>query len=257
MARIIDAITFHNEFDMFDIRYNILKDYVDEFVVVESMSSFGGLPKELNFPKIKDKYEKVKYYVNDDKYTEEEYKQAKESPNTGGVPRWMHEFVQKERIKNALEHLNDEDIVFVGDVDEIVDPKYYKEPPDKLTKFKLKVYTYFLNLRSNEVFCGTICTNYKEIKEGCLNHLRNNAEDKNTLEECGWHFTSQGGLEAVKQKIYDQYNPDVFNDWVYKTIDQRFGRADFIGRDFILKVDESEWPEYLKDNREKYLHLLK
>jgi hypothetical protein len=32
---------------------------------------------------------------------------------------------------------------------------------------------------------------------------------------------------------------------------------DFLGRNFIYKVDESQWPEYLKENREKYLHLLK
>ena len=256
--RIIDAITYHNEADLFDLRYNILKDVVDEFVVVESVTAFNGEPKELNFEKIKDKYPKVRYYVNKDEYTQDEVEQARKSPNTNnGIHRWMHEFLQKESIKKALTHLQDDDIVFVGDVDEIVEPMFYQNPPDKLTKFKLRVYTYYLNLRSNEQFWGPICARYGDIKNECLNHLRNNDERKNTIGECGWHFTNQGGLESVKKKIYDQYNPEVFNENLIEKLDERFGKVDFGGRDFILKVDESELPKYLLENKQRYLHLFK
>ena len=252
---IYDVITYHNEDFLFDLRYNILKDVVDEFIVVESTSTFAGYPKELNFPI--GKYPKVRYHVNQDQYTQEEIEQARNSPNTQGVERWMHEFLQKESIKKALTHLKDDDIVFVGDVDEIVEPMFYKDPPDKLTKFKLRVYTYYLNLRSTEQFWGPICARYGDIKNECLNHIRNLSETKNTVGDCGWHFTSQGGLDNVKKKLYDQYNPEVFNAEAYAGIEDRFGKVDFIGRDFKLEVDEKDWPEYLLKNRWKYKHLLK
>lgn len=253
---VIDAITFHNEYDLFDLRYNMLKDVVDEFVVVESTSTFAALPKPLNFERFKDKYPKVKYYVNRDEYTPEEIAFAKASPNTGGIDRWVLEFLQKESIQKALTHLNDDDLVFVGDVDEIWDAAVLQLPDNGIKKLRYRVYTYYLNLRSNEDFCGTILTKYKNIKDQCLNHLRNNGPN-NTKEYYGWHFTNMGGFDALKMKIFDQYNPEVFNTQTWANLNERYGKADFIGRDFILKEDESEWPEYLKINKERYKHLCK
>lgn len=253
---IYDAITFHNEYDLFDLRYRMLSPFVDEFIVVESPSSFGGLPKELNFPKIKDKYPKVKYYINPDVYTMEKVEFARASPNTNGVDRWVHEFLQKESIKEALTHLRDEDIVFVGDVDEIWSPELINNY-EKIRKLKLRVYTYYLNMRSDEQFWGGIQCQYKDIKDECLNHLRNASPEKNTEDYCGWHFTNQGGVQAVKEKVYDQYNPEVFNDDTYVNVENRFGKVDYVGRNFGLWVDESDWPQFLKDNREDYKHLMK
>lgn len=256
MTKVIDAITYHNEEDLFDLRYRMLEPYVDEFVVVESVTNFSGDPKQLNFPKIKDKYPKTTYYVNKDEYTPEEIAYAQSSNNTGGNQRWVHEFLQKESIQKALKHLDDEDMVFVGDVDEIWEPRLLNDY-HKLRKLKLRVYTYYLNLRSDEQFWGTIQARYKDIKGQCLNHLRNNEEGKNTEDYCGWHFTNQGGMIAVQNKIYDQYNPEVFGNQTYYSLPDRFGKRDYIGRDFKLEVDESDWPQFLKDNRESYQHLLK
>ena len=256
MSRIFDAITYHNEEDLFDLRYNTLDQFVDEFIVVESVSSFGGEPKELNFPRIKDKYPKVTYFVNDDTCTQEEIEYARQSPNTGGIPRWVHEFLQKESITKALTHLDDDDMVFVGDVDELWEPRLIDDY-ENLRKLKLRVYTYYLNLRSDEQFWGSIQCKFKDIKGQCLNHLRNNEEGKNTEDYCGWHFTNQGGIGAVRQKLYDQYNPEVFGNDAYYNLAARFGVMDYVGRKFNLWVDESELPEYLKLNKEKYKHLFK
>ncbi len=253
---IIDAITYHNEADLFDLRYQVLSPFVDEFVVVESTTSFGGEPKDLNFHKIKDKYEKVKYFINEDKYSPEEIEFARQSPNTGGYPRWIHEFLQKESIKKALTHLNDDDMVFVGDVDELWESRAIDDF-QKLRKLKLRVYTYFLNLRSDEEFWGPIQVRYGDMKNECLNHLRNNDEEKNTQEYYGWHFTNQGGEGAVRQKLYDQYNPEVFGNDAYYNLSARFGVMDYIGRRFALWEDESELPQYLKDHKDAYIHLFK
>ena len=47
--KIIDSFLFFNEFDMLDLRLNILDEYVDEFVLVESEVGFTGKPKRLFF----------------------------------------------------------------------------------------------------------------------------------------------------------------------------------------------------------------
>lgn len=248
---IIDVITYHNEVEMFDLRYNMLKDHVDQFVVVESVTTFGGLPKLLTFPK--DKYDKVKYYVNEDKFMPEEIDFAMKSQNTGGLQRWAHEFLQKESIQKAITHLNDEDTVYIGDVDEIWNPDITY---DKLTKIKLRVYAYYLNYRSSEEFWGPIVAKYKDIKGQCLNHLRNNGPN-NSEDYGGWHFTNIGGYDAVKMKVFDQYNPEVFGEDTWLHLTERFGKTDYVGRNFEFKEDESEWPQYLKDNKVLYKHLCK
>ena len=56
---IIDTTTFNGERELFDIRYNVLKDYVDEFRVIEFDQTFSGKPKESTFAQ---KYDKVSYF---------------------------------------------------------------------------------------------------------------------------------------------------------------------------------------------------
>ena len=47
--KIIDCITFFDNNFMFEIRYNILKDYVDYFVICESKFDHRNDEKKLNF----------------------------------------------------------------------------------------------------------------------------------------------------------------------------------------------------------------
>lgn len=254
---VIDVVTFNGEYDLFEIRYNILKDYVDEFIVVEAPTTFSGREKSLYFKHILDKYEKVKYFVIDENYTEEEKSLADNSPNTRGATHWRHEFLQKESIKKALTHLKDDDLVFIGDCDEIWEPIMATDNNGKPVKLKLLVYTYYLNNRSSEPFWGTLKARYGDIKNECLNHLRTNHERRMTINECGWHFTSL--KDGLKRKLEDSYTKESYaTDEVMSNLEENIeNNRDFLGRNFKYWIDEDGWPEYLKENREKYLHLLK
>lgn len=254
---IYDIITINNEFELFDIRYNVLKDYVNEFRVVEFDQTFSGKPKEFTFPEIHYKYDKVKYYpVSYDVWSKYE-DLAKSSPNTQygkGAEHWVREFCQKESIRDCLTDLEDDDVVFIGDCDEIWQTGRFFHTPSKL---KLKVYSYWLNNKSNEEFWGTLVASYKDIKDQCLNHLRTNV--LKTKDYAGWHFTSMGGHENVKKKLTDSYTqesyitPQVLNNLEHNILESK----DFLGRDFTYKIDEEDWPTYLKENRDKYKHLCK
>lgn len=257
---IIDCILYNGEAEIFDIRYNILKDFVSEFVVCECPITFSGKEKPLLFPQIQDKYKNVKYYVIDRINTKEEIEQAENSPNTIGAKHWVQEFLIKEQIKKALTHLKDEDIVFIGDCDEIWNPLRLENVKQQLRNQKWKsnmiVYTYFLNQKSSEKWNTGLITKYGNIKNNCLNHLRTDDGDR-ILIEGGFHFTSM--VKSLKQKLKDSYtDEDYATDEILDSLDENIKNdKDFLGRDFKYTKDESSWPQYLKDNREKYKHLMK
>lgn len=267
---VIDVICYNGEKDLFQLRYEILKDYVDEFIVVEFDKTFSGRSKlpyfDLDFKDLKDP--KIKYFhISEDTYSKYRVL-AISSPNTEygkGAEHWIREFCQKESIKDCLTHLQDDDIVFISDCDEIWNPeliKWQKETSSfgsstdfLLHKIYLKVYTYYLNNRSSEVFAGTIMGYYKYIKDRCLNHLRTNAMKIASSE--GWHFTSL--KDNLKHKLEDSYTSESYaTEAVMQNLENNVANnKDFLGRDFTYKVDESEWPEYLKSHRQDYQHLLK
>lgn len=254
---ICDVVTFNGENEIWDIRYNVLKDFVDKFIVCESPITFSGKEKPLYFEKIKGGYEKTIYYVIDEN-DPALWEMARNSPNTqygGGAQHWLREWVQKESILKALHDakLNSDDICFIGDVDEIWEMPEMVASPRKL---KLRVYSYWLNNRSNEEFWGTLVSRFHYIEDHCLNHLRSDTSIR-TKGYFGWHFTSQGGTDEVRRKLNDSYTKESYNtDWVQEHLRENITQSkDFLGRNFTYQKDESEWPEYIKKNQEKYARL--
>ena len=264
---VIDIITYNGEIDLLELRLNILYPYVDIFHIVEFTETFSGEKKNIQFMKYEDFHrlqnqkwwDKLRFHI----HKEEDYIKYKElaenSPNAKGAEHWRREFMMKESIKDCLTHLKDNDIVFIGDCDEIWHPAWLEEIIKKIpVKLKLNVYTYYLNNRSSEGFWGTLVSTYGYLKDKCLNHLRSNSNKKmRDPFEKGWHFTSMH--HQLAKKLTDSYteedyaHPSVLNDLQNNIENSR----DFLGRNFTYKVDESQWPDYLKENRSKYLHLLK
>ena len=75
----------------------------------------------------------------------------------------------------------------------------------------------------------------------------------------GWHFTSAGGIEEVRRKLNNSYSEDSYNTpQVQELLEERFIRnEDYLGRNFVFKLEESEHPEWLKENRDKFEPLYK
>jgi len=254
---IVDLFTYNGEMQIARLHMAIMAPTVDRFIIVEANKTFSGKDKPLYFFRdqryFKEWWNKIDYYVMNDWDDPLVWQQAVESPNTKGASHWKREFYIKECIHKAMEEfkVQDTDLVFIGDVDEVVDIASIKELPTP-TKAKLRVYTYWLNNRSTEVFHGTLIALYKDIKDKCLNHLRS---DKTLYSDryLGWHFTSQGGQNEVRRKLEDSYTNETLHTTVLQYLDENMKISrDFLGRDFTFIVDESEWPQYLKDNKAKY-----
>ena len=46
-----DCFIFNHEVELLEIRFNILNDYVDKFIITEGDITFSGLPKESHYLK--------------------------------------------------------------------------------------------------------------------------------------------------------------------------------------------------------------
>lgn len=264
---IYDIFTYNGEADILEIRLNILDEYVDQFIIVEATTTFSGNKKPLYYKAQKARFKKwkkkIKYFVIDDEYDPEIIALADRSPNVpaNGPSHWKREFCQKESIKKALTHLEPDDICVISDVDEIWNPQTAEKTllgDFDVLKLRQIVYSYYLNNRSSEPWAGPVVAKYLVVRISCLNHLRTRFTHK-LIDNSGWHFTSMGGLDEVRRKLNDSYTAESYNTPdVQAKLAERFGTSDYIGRSgFTFTVDESEWPQYLKDNREKYVHLLR
>lgn len=253
----ISAFMYNGEAEMLRLHIGSLHKHIDRFFIVESRHTFSGKTKPLYYET--DKYSvqewknQITYHVvNDDQ--SDYWDLAYASPNTLGADHWKREFVQKESIRDALRYLSDDDLVILGDVDEIWDPRYSPKLP--LEKLRLRVYAYYLDNRSSEVFWGPLVGRWGLMKGRCLNHLRSDISLRNT-EFAGWHFTSQGGYAELKRKLGDSYSEeDYFNREVQNQLSLRHAAGiDFLGREFSFTTDESEWPTFLRKHRSEYAHL--
>ena len=258
MGKVIDCISYNGEHELFEIRYNILSPYVDEFRVIEFDKTFSGKDKFMRSIYLA-WLPKVKHYLVTEEQWSKYWEEAKRSPNTNygeGAKHWLREWCMKESIRDCLTDLDDDDIVMVGDCDEIWELSPFIWKATLPAKLKLKVYSYFLNNRSNENFWGTLFARWGWIKNKCLNELRNNVEIR-TKNEYGWHFTSMGGYDKVKEKLMDSYTDESYaTEEVLNNLEENIkNNKDFLGRDFKYRLDEEDWPTWLKENKEQYKYL--
>ena len=116
---IYDCITVFDNYFMFNLRYNILKDYVNYFVVCESIYDHRGNPKKKFFFQNKEyDHKKIKYFVL-------------EKPFPKNTSIWENQAIQREFLLKSLDFINSEDYIFFSDPDEI--PR-----PEILINFNLK-----------------------------------------------------------------------------------------------------------------------
>ena len=89
-----DCTMINDELDMLEIRLNILYPFIEKFVLVESNRTHSGKPKEINFLKHKDRFEKFM-----DKIIFLQYNGFELHP---GSSAWGNENFQRNSILEAL-----------------------------------------------------------------------------------------------------------------------------------------------------------
>jgi len=237
---------------MLEVRLNILDEYVDKFIIVESTTTFSGIENTLCFKNNRSRFDKwkdkIEYYVVDDFPLDKElFDMAWKSPNTGNKEHyWLREFYIKESARKALTGFHNDDIVFISDIDEIWNPNLVFNPKgNEVLKPKQLPYLYFFNQRTDENWLGwtgTTCCRYETIKNGIINHIRTDElQEYTVMENGGWHFNSIGGKD---KKIIASQHPVVNL------------KCDWDRREVNMRIGGSSLPDYLLNNKEKWKQYL-
>ena len=285
--KIIDCTTYYSEDLMLDVRFNILNDYVDKFIVTESKFSHSGAEKPLNFninnfPKFKDK---IHYLV-----IENEPEGLNKSSITSSTKR-MNSLLRIEQSYNfmfdAIKDASDNDLICLSDNDEIpnFDSKHFKESKNDIYIFKQLFFYYKFNLFYDLMpWYGTkACKKKKLLSFSWLRNLKNKkypfwrldthfSKSKQTnlkiIEDGGWHFTNLKTAEEIYTKLSNFGHHNEFDASgvtakdIQKCIDNRVvnynhqadkSEGNKYNANYKLQlVGDEILPNYLTNNKDKY-----
>ncbi len=262
---IYDCFQYFNEDHIVDLRLNILDKYVDYFVISESTKTHQGKEKKLNF-NIKNflKFKKkIKYVVAEYNETETFLKH-----------KWGESKIeqhQRNNITNGIKEASDNDLIILSDSDEIPDLEklYLVDKNAKYIAFSQMMFMYKLNLQNlNESnWIGSrMCLKKNFPNPQQLRNMKFKKypfwridKPKIQIIEGGWHFSFlQSPSDIVKKiKSYSHGEFDTKEITDEKNIQNKILKGeDIFNRGFELKKIEinSSFPEYIRNNKEKYLN---
>jgi beta-1,4-mannosyl-glycoprotein beta-1,4-N-acetylglucosaminyltransferase len=290
--KIFDCFMYFDEDLMLDLRLNILDQYVDYFVIVESCFNHKGEKRKLNFnvnnyKKFENKiiyliYDKIPKEIQSIKDHDTSHeKDAKYIFNAG-----YRENAQRNYIINGLSQANDDDIIMISDVDEIpkLDNLKFDDIKEKLIFFNQDMFYYKFNLKlPNLNWVGTKSCKKKYLKNP--QWLRNIKGKKYPLyrfdtlfsdtkyssvkfvDGGGWHFTNIKSAEQIRHKLKSYLHHREFDvqpiskDQIEGLIKKQIAiydlnldkRTQKFGHGRKLeKYDIKNLPNYLKNNIKKY-----
>ena len=262
MSKIIDCITFFDNNFMFNLRYNILVEYVDYFVICESLYDHRGEPKKKNFlfEKEFDK-KKIKYFLLDEPFPKKNN-------------RWKNQAMQREYLLKCLSFASEEDYVFFSDPDEIIRPEILKD--FKLNKkygiFFQDFFNYKINLynKFESPWEGTRVAKKKNLKS--IDYMRQKVRSKNlnysflridkeksieVFKDGGWHFNNIMSPREISLKLktfaHSEFSSDKFSS-IENIKNKIKNKIDLFDRGHIyeaIKLNE-KFPKYILQNLDKF-----
>jgi beta-1,4-mannosyl-glycoprotein beta-1,4-N-acetylglucosaminyltransferase len=257
---IYDCFQYFNEDHVLDLRFNILNEKVDYFVISESTKTHQGTEKKLNFnlnnfPKFK---HKIKYII-----ANYEKKIDFENHTMGESPVEQH---QRNSLANGLINADDNDLIILSDSDEIPDLTKLNQikKNGKFVAFSQMMFMYKLNLQNlNE--SNWIGSKMSIKKNFPIPQKLRNLKFKEypfwrfdkigqQIIKGGWHFSFLQKPSDIAKKIksfsHGEFNQNQFVD--EKKIEDRIANnEDVFGRGFDLKkinIDE-KYPSFIRENK--------
>jgi len=262
--KIYDCFQFFNEENVLDLRFNILDEFVDFFVLVESTTDHQGNEKKLNFDikKFKKFEKKIIYIVVED--TLDSVKKAHIGQNS------LVERHQRNSILKGLKNCHDNDLIIISDVDEIPDLNKLNlfDKKNRYAVFLQKKFDYKLNLLNEtegDWYGSKICLKKNLKSPQWLRDLKfkkypfwriDKIRDLQIIKDGGWHFSYLQNTENILKKIssfsHGEHNkPELANK---KNIEKNIKmQKNIFGLNFSYKkinIDNT-FPKYIVENKEK------
>lgn len=256
--KIYDCFMFFNELEVLEIRMDVMKDYVDYFVLVEDSYTHSGKPKKLIFNENKSRFDtsKIIHVVVGD------------SPRDENA--WVNENHQRNCIARGLINAEPDDVIIISDVDEIPNPNVLTNHLDRLDKdevfsLKQKTFYYYVNCLQTQIWCSPVISKYKNMTSPQDMRLRRFENLVGEDGEGGWHYGYIGGIENIQQKIegfaHQEYNKDEFKNYAHianclETGEDIYKRKENIFNRKFVPLDGNA-PECIHKYIKKYPYLVK
>ena len=283
---------FFDEEMLLDLRLNILDEFVDKFVIVESLYTHSGKEKKLIFDinKYSKFKEKINYIILKD--PPKGIEEISSNDSEGEISRkeilnaLKRENLQRDAILNGLKDADSNDWIIVSDLDEIPDLKKvnFNNIKNKIIFFKQKVFYYKLNLELKTLrWIGTKACRKKYLKSPqWLRNIKDKIYPKWRLdiffsekryndiffiENGGWHFSFVKKPEDIEKKLrsylhHREYDIDplgldkIKNFINSKSViyDHRVDQTQykFGGGQKLEKIDLELLPKHISSNKVKY-----
>jgi len=287
--KIFDCFMYFDEEVVLDLRLNTLNEFVDYFVIVESIFTHRGDKRELRFDHKKfEKYKDKIIYLVYEEQPEGLVKIKDQNSDHGGyiINALLRENGQRNFISKGLSLADDEDFVLISDVDEIPNLKSinFKNYQKKIIQFRQEMFYYKFNLKlPNLVWTGTKACKKKNLVSP--QWLRNIKDKKypffrldtyfsktkyisvKFIDNGGWHFSNIKSAEEIEHKLksYLHHREFDINPLNTEEIKNIIDRKQAI---YDLKVDKrvnkigngsslenypiNKLPLYLQMNKNKY-----
>ena len=221
--KIFDCFMYFDEEVVLDLRLNTLNEFVDYFVIVESIFTHKGDKRELRFDHKKfEKYKDKIIYLVYEEQPEGLVKIKDQNSDHGGyiINALLRENGQRNFISKGLSLADDEDFVLISDVDEIPNLKSinFKNYQKKIIQFRQEMFYYKFNLKlPNFNWVGTkSCKKKNFLSAQWLRNIKDKnypfyridllfSKNKYTnikfIKNGGWHFTNIKTSEEIRHKL--------------------------------------------------------
>ena len=224
--KIFDCFMYFDEEVVLEVRLNVLNDFVDYFVIVESKFTHKGERRELRFEH--KKFEKFKdkiIYITHEEQPKEIQIINDDDSNDEKSTKYIFNAIYRENsqrnlITKGLLKAKENDIILISDVDEIpnLENINFSKINKKIILFKQNMFYYKFNLYlPNFIWTGTKACKKKDlinpqwlrnIKDRKYSFLRfdtwfskSKYKSIEYIANGGWHFTNIKNASEIEYKL--------------------------------------------------------
>ena len=256
--KILDVSMFFNEVELLEIRLHSLRDYIHTFVVIESSQTFTGMSKNLVLPKLhylmdlygdqlvfisrEESHDTTIRFYEDIPYLSKWFPNEiaeKISSNTASTlnsikcPRpdaILDTFQRESCLYYILKYAHDHDFILFSDADELPDnlcllPSILESSNSSFISLRQHEFWYYPNMYVHSDWLGSLfSTPQAFLAFPSLNYLRHKTgKDRpntfSTTTAHGYHMTSMGGAERIRQKLNSWAHQELVNPIVLSKIE--------------------------------------
>jgi len=277
--KIYDVFPFYNEVDLLAMRMRILSPHVDFFVIGEASTTHSGLTKPMYFEQYREVFSEF-----EEKIIYEPIVKLFDGDNFG------RDRFQREQLFGVLSrHCSDEDLLILGDLDEIPNPDILKQAAkvasaNSVAHLAQDVYFFYLNYKEikgkivaysgdfpgvrKKKWLGTKVVSYGYAREFGFTDMRHPMHKSRgvRIDDGGWHFSYTGSLpgvpveERVRKKMLASPHQELMSDDAFSRVEERIAKGkDPWGRrgpKFRKVPIDASFPLHIRENVGIYQHLI-